>query len=500
MLADRRMTMQTLKESHGIEKWSIFELSLKGPESGNPFIDVSVSASFKYKNRELHVEGFYDGKGIYKLRFMPDTEGQWTYRTSSNCGELNGIEGQLMCCGASSKNHGPVRVVNTYHFAYEDGTPYFPVGTTCYVWNHQGDLLEEETLKSLKASPFNKIRMCVFPKHYLHNFNEPVYYPFEGSVKEGWDYTRLNPEFFRHLEDRIKDLLLLGIEADLILFHAYDRWGFSNMGAEADDRYLRYIVARLAAFRNIWWSFANEYDFLPERTTADWERYTRIVVESDPYQHLKSIHNSGLVRPYDPSCPWITHCSIQGQEIYKTTEYTAKWRNLYKKPVVVDECSYEGNIEPVWGNISGQEMVRRFWEGTVRGGYVSHGETYTNSEDILWWSRGGKLCGSSPERIGFLKRVLEEGPGEGINPIQESAWDSPCGGVPGEYYLYYFGFNQPSYRNFILPEGKSFKVDILDTWNMTITGLEGTFDGEFRIDLPGKQYIAVRIRRVRDGE
>ena len=36
-----------------------------------------------------------------------------------------------------------------------------------------------------------------------------------------------------------------GIEADLILFHPYDRWGYSNMGAENDDRYLRYVVARL---------------------------------------------------------------------------------------------------------------------------------------------------------------------------------------------------------------------------------------------------------------
>ena len=36
----------------------------------------------------------------------------------------------------------------------------------------------------------------------------------------------------------------LGIEADLILFHSYDRWGFSEMDAETDDRYLQYVVAR----------------------------------------------------------------------------------------------------------------------------------------------------------------------------------------------------------------------------------------------------------------
>ena len=37
------------------------------------------------------------------------------------------------------------------------------------------------------------------------------------------------------------------IEADLILFHPYDRWGYATMPAEADDRYLRYVIARLCA-------------------------------------------------------------------------------------------------------------------------------------------------------------------------------------------------------------------------------------------------------------
>ena len=89
-----------------------------------------------------------------------------------------------------------VRVVHTFHFAYEDGTPYIPVGTTCYAWTHQGDGLEEQTLDTLRNGPFNKMRMCVFPKSHQFNANEPVYYPYEGSPEEGWDITRFNPNFF----------------------------------------------------------------------------------------------------------------------------------------------------------------------------------------------------------------------------------------------------------------------------------------------------------------
>jgi hypothetical protein len=80
------------------------------------------------------------------------------------------------------------------------------------------------------------------------------------SPENHWDFRRFNPVHFRILEQRIRDLQELGIEADLILFHPYDRWGFSCMGRENDLFYLRYVMARFAAYRNVWWSLANEYD------------------------------------------------------------------------------------------------------------------------------------------------------------------------------------------------------------------------------------------------
>lgn len=55
---------------------------------------------------------------------------------------------------------------NTFYLRYEDGTPYHQFGTTCYAWVHQTRELQELTLQTLAASPFNKIRFCVFPKSY----------------------------------------------------------------------------------------------------------------------------------------------------------------------------------------------------------------------------------------------------------------------------------------------------------------------------------------------
>ena len=194
----------------------------------------------------------------------------------------------------------------------------------------------------------------------------------------------------------------LGIEADLIVMHPYDRWGFSMMKAEDDDRYWKYVLARFSAYRNVWWSLANEYDLMHEKTLSDWERYAGIICEKDPYHHLRSIHNCKAY--YDYNLPWITHCSIQRTETYRSSELVNEWREKYHKPVILDEICYEGNIQFGWGNISGEEMTRRFWEAFCRGGYPGHGETYLSPDRILWWSHGGVLHGTSPDRIRFLAK------------------------------------------------------------------------------------------------
>jgi hypothetical protein len=490
------------------EQWGIFELALQGPAGGNPFLDVEFKARFTYKHRTVEVDGFYDGDGIYRVRFMPDTPGTWSYRTESNSAALSGAEGTFSCVAPTAGNHGPVRVANTYHFAYADGTPYKQIGTTCYVWTHQGDTLEEQTLATLRAAPFNKLRMCVFPKSYAFNNNEPPYYPFpvlskgptrwqggfmvEGSKGWAFDWSRFEPEFFRHFEQRVGDLRELGIEADIILFHPYDRWGFATMDAETDDRYLRYVVARLAAYRNVWWSMANEFDFIKNKTLADWDRFFRTVQESDPYGHLRSIHNGWVL--YDHSKPWVTHQSIQKWDV----ENVALWREQHKKPVVVDECAYEGNIPQRWGNITGEEMVRRFWEGTVQGGYVGHSDTFLDPDEIVWWSKGGTLHGQSAPRLAFLRQILEEGSAAGLDPFdrrESVASFFPCAGQAHEYYLVYFGNHQPAQMPLVLPEGEQYRGEILDTWAMTRSALAEPVQNGTVISLEQKPYQAIVLRR-----
>ncbi len=125
-------------------------------------------------------------------------------------------------------------------------------------------------------------------------------------------------------------------------------------------------------------------------------------------------------------------------------------------------------------------------------------------EDILWWSHGGILKGESPARLQFLLDILKDVPG-GYLTKGEGLFDEVvgyAGGYTGEgmrtcydYAIHYLGICRPTYRPVFLPEDADYEVDVIDTWNMTIQNL-GVMRGINRIELPGRQYMAIRIRKV----
>ena len=453
------------KAPTSVERWGIYEASFPGLRDGD------LSAVFRTGNREITVGGFYDGNDLYRIRFMPDSTGEWTFVTN------HGAKGSFRCGPSSQSNHGPVMVQDPRHLCHADGTPHVSFGTTCYGWIHQDEQLEGRTLRSLRSSPFNKVRMCILPTE-----SDSVRRPFQPDLS--FDVT-----FFQHLDKRIQDLCDAGIQADLILFHPYDRVGYGALSAELNQKYLRYVVARYAAYRNVWWSIANEYDLVKTKKQPEWDDFFRIVQQSDPYGHLRSIHYSKVF--YDYAKPWVTHLSLQSDQF----ESTGQWQAEYGKPIVFDECKYEGDIDKRWGNLSGHEMMRRFWMGMASGAYVGHGETYHGRDGTAWISKGGQLLGESPKRIAFLKKVFEDAPAAGLEAMPNPYY--PCIAKAKDYYLYFFDLHQPAEYEFQLPEDAGpFRGDLLDPWEMTTTPFDGSYRGKFSLKLPGKPYLAIRFQKT----
>lgn len=516
-----------------MKQYEMYEMEFKGGEPKGSWVGVDLTGEFSCDGTTKTVKGFYAGNGIYKLRFLPQKNGlyQWKIRgiieESGEC-FCESTKAKMQEGSLKERKHGLVRA-EELHLIYEDGSLYVPVGTTVYALAHQPEPLIRQTLKTLSESPYNKLRWCVFPKSFSYNENEPEFYPFEKDENGKWDVHRPSIEFWEHFENILIELERMGIQSDIILFHPYDRWGFSEFTMEENFVYLEYVLRRLAAFPSVWWSMANEYDMVLKRGMEDWYEIEEFIAFNDPYHHLLSNHQCVVI--YDFTRKNITHCSLQIRDVDRVKEFM----NKYQKPVIYDECAYEGNPPMDWGNISGFELVHRFWGLYAQGAYGTHGEVFLSSDDILWWAKGGILKGESTKRIAYLKEILKsaEGPltpwdlkeyaksGE-FQPLEELLKnvrkDNPvanlfyygeeteiekmfavpeyAGRYKEQYFLQYLGHTAPGILTLYLPENSAYCIEVIDIWEMTRIQAYFGASGKIEISLPGKEGIAVSAVKI----
>ncbi len=514
MLSLSIISCQT-EEISKVERWNVFELSFQGPSGGNPYMDNTIDATFTNGSQTIMAPGFYDGNGIYKVRFSPNQLGDWSYVIQSNVEELSNQSGSFQCIEPTGDNHGPLKIVNTYYLEYADGSPFYSVGTTAYQWTSVKQSIQDQTLKTLTDSPFNKIRMCVFPNRYRYgNDTEPWLLPFKKKDSAS-DPTQPNYEFFQNFDKRVEQLMQLGIQADVILFHPYDDWGYFQMGKEMNEKYVRYMMARISAYRNVWWSLANEWDIQRIKVAIDWEGIGGLLQNEDPHQRLRGIHNwyQDESHFYDHTRPWITHTSTQTFFFFNAI----KWRNKYQKPLLYDEMRYEGDVPSGWGSLTAKEMTSYFWRAGLSGGYGTHGDTFKNNSDeeteVRWWAKGGTLMGDSPKRIAFFKGIMEEAPVKEMTPeiislsglaIPDTIPDKNDGVLvgqlnnnnylfskPGEYYLTYTTDSAQTVQ-IDLKGSKDYSLEVIDTWNMNISseGTVGPGKYEYETKMP---FTALRL-------
>ena len=252
------------------------------------------------------------------------------------------------------------------------------------------------------------------------------------------------------------------MQADLILFHPYDRWGFSDLGPAVDDHLVRYVVRRLAGFAHVWFSLANEYDLMFTKSTADWVRIGELVAAEDPHGHLVSIHN--CVEHFDHAQPWVTHASVQGgsgrgdRHLAGTVGQAGGGRRvrLRGRPRVrLGQPQRRGAAAPVLGG-SGPRRVRRARRdllGRRRRDLVVQGRP-TGRHQPRPDRLPGRGRGRIPDRragaaaLG-LRRALGRRPGSSIWSAITASGDR--------------GSATSCCRR------ASWQVDVLDTWECTVT-------------------------------
>ncbi|MBF8184609.1 DUF5605 domain-containing protein [Nonomuraea sp. K274] len=337
-----------------------------------------------------------------------------------------------------------------------------PMGTTALGWHLHGEKRRAQTLATLESSPFDRVRMAAFA-------------------------TRCSLDA---LEERVAELAAIGVDAELVLLHPGD--GVSDV--EAAVRYLREVVPRLAAHQSVWWSLAADPTRFPEISEHDWVCLAALVAEEDPGHHPLSISVDA-----DSPLLWragFTHGSVTARS---PRDAWVRTRD-HHRPVLMDMCGHEGDADDPWRSLTAEEVVTQAWDGAVRRRYVTHGESYVDEAGLTWSTDGGTLTGAAVPRLGLLREVLAETPQEARHRDR----DAPMLEVPGEFYLEFCGDHRFPERSYDVPGGR-YEVEVIDTWEMTVTALgvreigvpraDRPEGGTLTVPLPGTCGQAIRLRR-----
>ncbi|MCK4347823.1 MAG: DUF5060 domain-containing protein, partial [Thermoplasmatales archaeon] len=287
-----------------VEKWNMYEIELNTTISySNPFTEVNLSATFtSQKGRQLKVDGFYDGDGqggqdgnVWKIRFMPEEIGDWTYRTVSTDPQLNGIKGSFKCIDSS--NRGLLIRDQNYPFSmkFVDGDHFFqngcddPEDFLAVQYDPQQERFEAiDYLTSVGANELyvGLVNGCpgdggedsrVEP--WLGNGCPPDFYRFDLSDLHKWDET------FKYMRDKeiVAHLVLLLEDSGGLTTPLKNDW--NKM-----DFYLKEMIARFGAYPNVIWNIAEEYgEFLSDDQVREIAQYLK---DNDPYQHMVTVHQN----------------------------------------------------------------------------------------------------------------------------------------------------------------------------------------------------------------
>ncbi|MFC7625916.1 DUF5605 domain-containing protein [Microlunatus sp. GCM10028923] len=418
-----------------VRRWEPAELELTGtPAAAIHFVhdrDRAVAEPFRSGDRLL-------------VRFAPGVVGRWTYTIMD--GEDHAIgEGTLDCEPEPDGDHGPVGSLGT-RFAHADGTPHLPLPTSLPDWHQRPEA--GDTLALLQESPITAVRLSVL-----------------APDRSDWpDDAELDL-----VERAVTELAGIGRQAELVIFG--DGTGLNRDGW---PEHLRRVVARFAGFRTVAWCLAVDAD-LAGVEPAVWREALDLLAEHDHGHRPCTVH-AGL--GFDFGDPRISHASVRTDHARSSSTLT----DDFAKPAVLDGL-VEGDAPGPDGGRTAEDVVLYAWETAVRGGFPTHAER---------WVDGGGPRGEALPRLRFLHEVLDSLPGTAsylrLRP------DASTLGVPGSVYLQYLGAHRFRSRSFDLPDG-AYRVEVIDTWSMTVEEVLRTDTGSFTVELPPRLYHAIRVTR-----
>jgi hypothetical protein len=250
-----------------------FDVGAAGQAYTNPYVAITLQVEFKSPRFKTYLmPAFWDAtRNTMIVRFTPTESGQWIYRASSNVSAFDGKQGTFNA--AASDSPGFVNVANVHHWATDNKQPHLWMGFIADRFAFETAPEFEQHLNAAAQNKFTHFRGSI-----LGNFQD------RALVFRGPDQP--NPAYFDELDRRIAEIHKRGITTDLTLAADPDCITALFPDWQARERFVRYIVARYAAFNITWQGLGEFEDFAAGRALL--KELGLDLKKLDPYQHPRS--------------------------------------------------------------------------------------------------------------------------------------------------------------------------------------------------------------------
>ncbi len=383
--------------------YRVFEASIENNKAyTNKFTDTELRCKYvSPTGREVEFIGFYDGDGrgggdvsngnVWKLRFMPDEPGKWTYHWTWSDGTPGG-EGSFRCVtdGAGKGMLRPYEK-NPRWFAY-NGTD--PVWIKSYYETGHGsiaqpfDWVTANVYQPLLDRGYNHLQvnwllsLCCFGQYYLDGpppstQNLALYQEGKASTTMQLDVWQRMERHLGWLNDRdVHVHMFLGFEG-----RKNDGPSWDKLSDEEKDFYVRYTVARLAPYANLsGWNFVWEDPGHRESHALGW---ARLVQKYDVFDHLRTYEDE-FPRDNEYHRPEYNFAAIENHQIAAPEKPIDR---LYHKTAWTHhQACLLGYVpgKPVYMS-EGNALWRRYW----------HERTGATQDDLRQAAWGCTLAGAS---------------------------------------------------------------------------------------------------------
>jgi hypothetical protein len=383
-----------------LKKWQKVTLSFTGEAlsedcGDNPFLDYRLNVTFNNKGKTYVVPGFYatDGnaletsatKGnIWKVRFMPDDVGDWSYQVSFRKGKsiavsddihegkavsFDGTKGMFTVAeadkvGSDFRTKGRLKYTGERYLKYADTKESFikggadsPESFLAYYEfdqtpaSHKYEAHAQDWQNGDPTWQNGKGKNIIGALNYLASKDmNSVYFltmNVQGDGKDVWPWTSINERYrfdcskldqwevvFDHMDDLglMLHIVTQETENELLL-------DIGELGVQR-KLYYRELIARFSHHLGITWNLGEEngpLSWTPKgQNDDDRKAMAKYIKTHDPYQNYVSLHTHAVSNAQDLfltpllGYEYLDGPSLQTHHIHDVHDISVKWINESK--------------------------------------------------------------------------------------------------------------------------------------------------------------------------